>query len=64
MTIDQVRKLQPGNNIRWNDPDHGLCSRDIVVKSFTIEEGDDIISLYGQEDDYLQCFAHELTLLT
>ena len=67
MTVSQVRALQPGDEVKWNDPDRGLCSR--VIKIFAVEvcsdgendnEDDVIIKICDTDGDYVEVFAHEL----
>ena len=61
MTIKEIKNLRSGDEVFWTDPDEGECSRYIIIRTITIEEGSDILSIYGQDGDYLQCFAHELS---
>jgi hypothetical protein len=61
MNLNQVKQLHNGDEVFWNDPDHGACSRYIIIQSTTVEKGSDIISVYGKDGSYLQCFAHELS---
>jgi hypothetical protein len=60
MDMQQVRGLQHGDQVYWNDPDNGICSRLLKVRSVK-ELGDEgavrIIEIDGGE---IECFAHEL----
>lgn len=58
MTNKQARKLQVGDEVFWTDPDHGLCSRIIKIKS--IEFWGDMIAIDGVDEE-LECFACELS---
>ena len=62
MTLESAKELQEDDEVYWTDPDEGKCSRYIQIKNVTIDEGNEIVSLYGKEGDYLQCLAHELVL--
>ena len=61
MTLQEVKNLHNGDEVFWNDPDNGHCSRHIIIQSIEIDEPNEIISIYGKKNDYLQCFAHELS---
>jgi len=41
MTMESAKELQEGNEVHWTDPDEGICSRYITIKSIEIEEGSD-----------------------
>ena len=61
MTIKEVKQLHNGDEVFWSDPDDGICSRTITIQSIKIDAPNEIISIYGNDGDYLQCFAHELS---
>ena len=61
MKIEKLKKLHNGDQVYWDDPDNGNCSRHITIQNIEIEEGSDIVSIYGVDGDYLQCFAYELS---
>lgn len=61
MTLQDVKNLNNGDEVFWTDPDEGLTSRFITIQTIEVDEGNEIISVYGKDDDYLQCFAHELS---
>lgn len=59
MNIENIKKLQNGDEIFWNDPDtEDNCSRHITIQTITIKGGTVCIS--GKDGDYLECFAHEI----
>ena len=58
MKLEQVSKLQSGDEVFWNDPDNGLTSRNIIIQSIEIKG--DVVCVYGQDGDELECYAHEL----
>jgi hypothetical protein len=67
MTEKQIRALKPGDEVKWNDPDRGLCSRTIKIKQIVILEepgdpwqDDTIISIEEEDGGYIEVFAHEL----
>jgi hypothetical protein len=62
MTPRQVKDLKPGDEVKWNDPDRGICSAIIVIAHIEIdgEEDDSIVRLTGKDGSYLECYAHEL----
>lgn len=68
MTLKKVRELQNGDEVFWNDPDHGVTSRHITIQSIKVlapddgeEYGDEIVCISGKEGSELECFAHELS---
>lgn len=68
MKLKQVRNLQTGDEVFWTDPDDGLTSRHIIIRSVKVlapddgvEHGDEIVCINGQNGDELECFAHELS---
>ncbi len=61
MNIKDTKNLNNGDEVFWTDPDNGECSRHIVIQTIAIEKGSDIVSIYGKNGDYLQCFSHELS---
>jgi len=62
MTPQEVMKLQNGDEVKWNDPDNGLCSR--VLKIAHIELGGigngSIANITTEDGDYIEVFANEL----
>lgn len=59
MTMQEVWSLHTGDEVFWNDPDDGLCSRLYVIQSIRID--DDIITITEPDGSELQCFASELS---
>jgi hypothetical protein len=63
MTVEQIRQLRPGDEVFWNDPDQGLCSRTVKVSAIEIyneEDGDCSMLITSPDGDDLACFASEL----
>jgi hypothetical protein len=58
MDIREIKKLAPGDEVYWEDPDEGACSRYITIRR--IDVGPSIIQIYGTDGSYLECFSHEL----
>lgn len=66
MTIEQVKQLHSGDQVFWNDPDNGLCSRHFCISSVCIrppvlDRDDDIITIVDKDGSALECFASELS---
>lgn len=57
--IIEVEKLHIGDEVRWNDPDGGACSRNIVIAGLEVEG--DVVKIKGRDGSYLECFAHEIS---
>ena len=60
MTIQEVKQLHNGDEVFWNDPDEGKCSRHITIKHISIW-GDDVVKITGEHGYCLECYAHELS---
>lgn len=59
MTFRQAMELNPGDQVWWNDPDEGKCSRRYTIGQ--IEFIGDIIRIVDREDNsVLECFSKEL----
>lgn len=59
MTGDEVRALQPGDEVYWSDPDEGRTSR--VYRIRTIEIIGEIVVITEPDGSSLECFAEELS---
>lgn len=59
MKMTHIRKLHHGDEVFWNDPDDGICSRHYIIG--TIEIKGNIICITDKNGDYLECHARELT---
>lgn len=60
MTMKEVAKLQPGDEVFWTDPDEGACSRHITIQRITLH-GEDTVRITGKDGCTLECFAEELS---
>lgn len=59
MTLEEVGELRQGDEVFWNDPDDGGCSR--VFKIATIEVSGDVVTITEANGSFLECFASELS---
>ena len=59
MTIQDAIKLAPGDEVYWNDPDDGVCSRFYIISKIEIEGN--VIKITAKDGNYLECFARELS---
>ena len=59
MTFEEVARLRRGDEVFWNDPDEGLCSRYLIIQ--TIEVKGNIVVIQEDDGTNLECFAEELT---
>jgi len=58
MKIAEARKLKPGDEVFWNDPDGGVCSRTYKVKS--VEFDGPYVTIEDVDGSVLDCYAREL----
>jgi hypothetical protein len=59
MELDAVHKLQPGDEVYWNDPNEGTASR--VWQIQRIEIFGELVVIHDPQGDTLECFASELS---
>jgi len=59
MKIQDAIKLAPGDEVYWNDPDGGICSRFYIISKIEIEGK--VIKITAKDGNYLECFARELS---
>ena len=68
MTLEEIQKLNNGDEVFWTDPDEGSTSRHITIQAIKVNMpeggevfGDEIISIQGKDGCELECYAHELS---
>lgn len=59
MNLLYVRKLHPGDQVKWNDPDDGKCSCVITIEC--IEINGDVCRIWADDGEYIECLAEELS---
>lgn len=59
MRIDQVKKLHQGDEVFWNDPDEGLCSRTLKIHSIELRFPN-VVKIEEVDGSVVECFAREL----
>lgn len=59
MKVREVRKLYKGDEVYWNDPDEGRCSR--IYKIHTIHVWANMVVITEPDGSTLECFADELS---
>ena len=57
---DWRRNLHSGDEVTWNDPDDGLCSRTGVIGSIRYF-GDDKAAIRWQDGDEVEVYLQELS---
>jgi hypothetical protein len=58
MLISEVKKLKPGDEIFWEDPDGGECSRVLKIKAIRLTRN--VVHITETSGAYVECFAREL----
>jgi hypothetical protein len=67
MTYKEVLKLQPGDEVYWNDPDDGVCSRYYRIQSIDVAPNmgacgrHTVVHIQDVDGSSLECFPHELS---
>jgi hypothetical protein len=59
MKLKVIKKLHSGDEVFWNDPDGGACSRSIVIAKIEIKG--ETVCITGKDGSYLECWAKELS---
>lgn len=59
MTTKDIKKLHSGDEVFWNDPDNGECSRFINIQKIKIIG--DIVTIQDINGDTLECLPEELS---
>jgi hypothetical protein len=54
----KTKKLGCGDEIYWEDPDDGICSRFITIQNISL--AGEAVCIKGKDGSYLECFPHEL----
>jgi len=60
MTYLQLSKLHPGDEIYWNDPDEGTCSRYYKIKNIELVPESQVALIQDEDGSYLECYFREL----
>lgn len=58
MRMQDILKLHNGDEVFWEDPDEGGCSRHYTIA--TIEVKGDVVCIEDVDGDYLECLPREL----
>jgi len=66
MTAKEAKKLRPGDEVFWNDPDDGACSTYLSIQTIEvfgtdlIELGDPVVVICEPSGGCVECYASEL----
>lgn len=63
MTYKEVKRLRNGDEVYWNDPDEGVCSRYLQIQSVDVgaDNGDlTVVSIMEIDGSVVECFLKEL----
>lgn len=58
MKIADAKKLHSGDQVYWNDPDDGACSRVLTIQS--VEVHGNVVTIEEPDGSVVECFAREL----
>jgi hypothetical protein len=58
MRVTDVKKLHRGDEVYWNDPDEGTCSR--TLKILAIEVTGNVVCITEKDGSMVECYAREL----
>ncbi len=58
MTEEEVERLQEGDQVYWNDPDEGACSRTYNISSIGMVG--QLVSIVDEDGSTLECYPEEL----
>lgn len=57
--VDWRKNLHPGDEVMWNDPDNGECSRKLKIGSINID--DEVFHIVTVKGDEVQGYLEELS---
>ena len=60
MKISDVKKLHKGDEVYWNDPDAGVCSRFYRIKTIDCTHSS-VITIEDMDGSVIECYARELS---
>lgn len=63
MTKDEVFNLIPNDEVYWNDPDDGACSRIYKIMEINVicqGDNDPVVKILDVSGDCIECYASEL----
>jgi len=58
MRVSDTKKLHPGDQVKWNDPDEGTCSRVLTIQ--TIEINGNVFTIMEPDGSVIMGYAREL----
>jgi hypothetical protein len=56
--ITDVKKLHTGDQVYWNDPDAGSCSRVLTIQAIQVDGN--VVAITEPDGSVVECFAREL----
>jgi hypothetical protein len=56
--ITDVKKLHAGDQVYWNDPDDGACSRVLTIQAIQVDGN--VAAITEPDGSVVECFAREL----
>lgn len=59
MRIADIKKLRSGDEVYWNDPDEGACSR--MLSIHRIDREGNVVTIVEADGGLVECFARELS---
>jgi hypothetical protein len=59
MRISDVKKLHSGDEVFWNDPDEGTCSRMLKIHSIEFVPPN-VVKIEEVDGSVVECYAREL----
>ena len=60
MTLEEVARLHPGDEVHWEDPDEGMCSKTGNVVYVSMNTDNSVVVVLFTDGTYLECFPSEL----
>jgi hypothetical protein len=64
MTYEEAKQLHSGDEVYWNDPDAGVCSRYYRIQSIDVhpDDGPDtVVEIQDIDGSFIECFLKELS---
>jgi len=61
MKLEDIAALQSGDQVYWNDPDDGLCSRMYTIESITSHSETGVVTITEKDGSVIDAYFNELS---
>ena len=62
MTFAEATRLRIGQSVYWTDPDAGICSQRLTIRSIRFEQENQAVYIEDETEGEISCLASNLSL--